>query len=146
TTEDLAAHRTPLGAPIEIWWAGHRILVAPPPSQGVLLAMMLSWLDQLEPGPAEDVEHVSVELVQAAFGLRDRVAEGEALLYERPPAIPDRASRWSGPRSSLHTAGVAVADRNGLVVSSLISLFDDFGSGTFVPEGGFVLNNRAAGF
>jgi gamma-glutamyltranspeptidase/glutathione hydrolase len=27
-----------------------------------------------------------------------------------------------------------------------VSLFDDFGSGTFVPEGGFVLNNRAAGF
>jgi len=32
------------------------------------------------------------------------------------------------------------------VVSSLISVFDDFGSGVFVPELGVVLNNRAAGF
>jgi gamma-glutamyltranspeptidase/glutathione hydrolase len=31
-------------------------------------------------------------------------------------------------------------------VSSLVSVFDDFGSAVFVPEGGFVLNNRAEGF
>ena len=34
----------------------------------------------------------------------------------------------------------------GLCASSLVSVFDDFGSGVFVPEGGFVLHNRAAGF
>jgi gamma-glutamyltranspeptidase/glutathione hydrolase len=145
TSEDLAAHRTLLRPPIELLRAGQRIVVAPPPSQGVLLAVVLSWLDQLASETPED-EHVGVELVQAAFALRDRVAEGEALLGEDRPAIPDRASRRAGPRSYLHTAGVSVADRNGLVVSSLISLFDDFGSGTFVPEGGFVLNNRASGF
>jgi gamma-glutamyltranspeptidase/glutathione hydrolase len=32
------------------------------------------------------------------------------------------------------------------VASSLVSVFDDFGSAVFVPEGGFVLNNRAGGF
>jgi gamma-glutamyltranspeptidase/glutathione hydrolase len=32
------------------------------------------------------------------------------------------------------------------VVSSLSSVFDDFGSAIFVPEAGFTLNNRAAGF
>jgi len=33
-----------------------------------------------------------------------------------------------------------------MVVSSLVSVFDDFGSGVFVPAGGFTLNNRADGF
>ena len=33
-----------------------------------------------------------------------------------------------------------------MVVTSLASVFDDFGSGVFVPEAGFVLNNRAGGF
>jgi gamma-glutamyltranspeptidase/glutathione hydrolase len=59
---------------------------------------------------------------------------------------PEKSSRRAGPRAYLHTAGVAVADSRGQVVSSLISVFDDFGSGVFVPELGIVLNNRAAGF
>jgi gamma-glutamyltranspeptidase/glutathione hydrolase len=35
---------------------------------------------------------------------------------------------------------------SGTVVSMLISVFDDFGSAALVPEGGFVLNDRLAGF
>jgi gamma-glutamyltranspeptidase/glutathione hydrolase len=58
----------------------------------------------------------------------------------------DRASRRGGPRAYLHTAGVAVSDASGMTISSLISVFDSFGSAVFVPEGGFTLNNRAAGF
>jgi gamma-glutamyltranspeptidase/glutathione hydrolase len=46
----------------------------------------------------------------------------------------------------LHTAGVAAADAQGTVVSSLVSVFDDFGSCVFVPELGITLNNRAGGF
>jgi gamma-glutamyltranspeptidase/glutathione hydrolase len=46
----------------------------------------------------------------------------------------------------LHTAGVAAADEDGRVISSLISVFDDFGSCVFVPELGLTLNNRAGGF
>ncbi|WP_203595426.1 gamma-glutamyltransferase [Salipiger sp. PrR002] len=59
---------------------------------------------------------------------------------------PERAPHRGGPRAYLHTAGVACADADGCVVSSLVSVFDDFGSGVYVPEGGFMLNNRAAGF
>lgn len=54
--------------------------------------------------------------------------------------------RRGGPRAYLHTAGVAVADAQGLVASSLVSVFDDFGSCVFVPELGITLNNRAGGF
>jgi gamma-glutamyltranspeptidase/glutathione hydrolase len=124
--------------------------VQPPSSQGVLLAMALQWLDArpdvVEPG-AGQLEHLGVELTEAVFGFRARCArDGAALLHEPLDVDPVRAARRGGPRPYLHTTGVAVADAEGTVVSSLLSVFDDFGAGTFVPEGGFVLNNRGAGF
>jgi gamma-glutamyltranspeptidase/glutathione hydrolase len=41
---------------------------------------------------------------------------------------------------------VEVADADGLVVSALISVFDEFGSATVVPELDLVLNSRLLGF
>ena len=64
----------------------------------------------------------------------------------RLPIDLERASNRGGPRAYLHTAGVACADAQGMVVSSLVSVFDDFGSCVFVPELGITLNNRAGGF
>ncbi|WP_190816548.1 gamma-glutamyltransferase [Saccharopolyspora pogona] len=58
----------------------------------------------------------------------------------------ERATPRTGPRAYLHTAGVATADDNGTIVSSLVSVFDDFGSAIYVPEAEIRLNNRAAGF
>ena len=40
---------------------------------------------------------------------------------------------------------MTAADGDGLVVSMLVSVFHEFGSGVLVPEGGFVLNNRLSG-
>ena len=139
---DLAQHATPVLTPISVAWSGQTVHVQPPMSQGVLLALALSAIEEgsFSGGSAADL----VALIGAVFTHRDDVAEGTALL-ERPlgsaPATPG-----SGPRAYLHTAGVATADQHGMVVSSLVSVFDDFGSAVFVPEGGFVLNNRAGGF
>jgi gamma-glutamyltranspeptidase/glutathione hydrolase len=116
-------------------------------SQGVLLAMAAQWMDR-HAGDAtgEEAEHLLVEATEAAFGFRSDCTLGSRLLDVPLEVDRERAARRGGPRSYLHTAGVAVADRDGQVVSSLLSVFDDFGSGVFVPELGFVLNNRAAGF
>lgn len=144
---DLAAHRTSTPEPLRVPWHGGALVVQPPSSQGVLLAMAASWLEQHDPIPSVPLDHVLVELVDAAFAHRaDVVSRGADLL--RVPLDPDpaRASRRGGARSYLHTAGVAVADADGTVVSSLVSVFDDFGSGVLVPELGIVLANRAAGF
>ena len=144
---DLAAHRTWTPEPINVPWDGGALVVQPPSSQGVLLAMAASWLDRHEPIPPVPRDHLLVELVDSAFAHRaDVVSRGADLLHE--PLDPDlvRASRGGGARAYLHTAGVAVADADGTVVSSLVSVFDDFGSGVFVPELGIVLANRAAGF
>jgi gamma-glutamyltranspeptidase/glutathione hydrolase len=143
---DLAAQETDIRAPVSIDWGGGRVHVQPPMTQGILLAMCLKGLEAQGAVPPERLAHVCAELTDAAFAYRDRAGEGEALLDIALDIDPEKASRRGGARAYLHTAGVAVADAEGFVVSSLISVFDHFGSGVFVPEGGFVLNNRGQGF
>jgi gamma-glutamyltranspeptidase/glutathione hydrolase len=144
TEHDLADHVSAWLDPLTTPWDGGTLLVQPPMSQGVLLAMAARWIDRHGPGQARD--HTAAQAMAAAFAHRSRIASGRALLDEPLQIDHERAShRWAA-RSHLHTAGVATADRTGNVVSSLLSIFDEFGSGVFVPEGGFVLNDRAEGF
>lgn len=151
---DLAAHATDVREPICVGWAGGQVHVQPPISQGVLLAMALNFLEHAHSDPAaaldasEDaaLDHLLVELTEVTFEHRSSCARGAGLLNEPLEVDLERAGRRGGPRGYLHTAGVAAADADGLVASSLISVFDDFGSGVFVPELGITLNNRAAGF
>lgn len=144
--EDLAEHRTLCPPPVSVPWERGTAFVQPPASQGVLLAMALQKVAALlDDGHAVDA-HALIEITTAAFTYRSDCAAGEELLSLPLEVDLVRASRRRGPRAYLHTAGVAVADHDGQVVSSLISVFDDFGSGVFVPELGIVLNNRAAGF
>lgn len=147
---DLGRHTTDIRAPVTVDWDGSRLHVQPPMSQGVLLAMALQHLENAGPDLLEldpdQLAHVLVELTEAAFAHRSACAAGEALLTEPLAVDLERAGHRGGPRAYLHTAGVASADADGLVVGSLISVFDDFGSGVFVPELGCTLNNRAAGF
>jgi gamma-glutamyltranspeptidase/glutathione hydrolase len=147
---DLDASAAQVLDPVSLDFAGWRVHVQPPQSQGVLLAMALNGWERggfaTRPGSDPDRDHLAAELTQAAFGFRDAVGRGAALLAEPLAVDPARASGRGGPRSYLHTAGVAAADAEGGVAVSLVSVFDDFGSGVFVPEGGFVLNNRAGGF
>jgi gamma-glutamyltranspeptidase/glutathione hydrolase len=143
---DLADHLTRGPEPIRVPWDDGQLFVQPPMSQGVLLAMAAGWFEAREELDVGELQHVSVEAVSAAFQHRSSVRDGTALLKLELDVDLQAASNRSGPRGYLHTAGVATADANGIVVSSLVSVFDDFGSGVFVPEGGFVLNNRAEGF
>lgn len=143
---DLADHRTAVGAPLTTSWRGHTVHVQPPVSQGVLLSMVLAAEERQRNLETPQRDHVGVELTESSFAFRDRSCDGAALLDEPLHADIERASRRGGPRAYLHTAGVAVADASGMTISSLISVFDSFGSAVFVPEGGFTLNNRAAGF
>jgi gamma-glutamyltranspeptidase / glutathione hydrolase len=67
-------------------------------------------------------------------------------LQQPLPVDLQKASHRGGPRAYLHTAGVAASDADGRVISSLVSVFDDFGSCVYVPDLGITLNNRAGGF
>jgi gamma-glutamyltranspeptidase/glutathione hydrolase len=144
--EDLAHHATVLAAPIEASWRGQVVLMPPPPSQAVLLGMVLRSWDRGVPTDESLDDHAQIELVKAAFEFRDQIWDRPDLLEVQLDVDARGIAPNAETRPYLHTAAVATADADGNVVSSLVSLFDDFGSGTFVPQGGFVLNNRAAGF
>jgi gamma-glutamyltranspeptidase/glutathione hydrolase len=144
--EDLAAHETVLAAPVETRWDEFTLSTQPPMAQGILLNMSVQALCRLGHRAVPLADHVAVELTNAAFGYRDDVGAGAALLAHELPIDLERASNRGGPRAYLHTAGVACADARGMVISSLVSVFDDFGSCVFVPELGITLNNRAGGF
>ena len=143
---DLAAHETIFATPIETSWGEWRLATQPPMTQGVLLNMAVQAMSRLGDFPATLNDHVAVELTNAAFAYRSNVVEGKALLAHELPIDMDKASHRGGPRAYLHTAGVAAVDADGMVISSLVSVFDDFGSCMFVPELGITMNNRAAGF
>lgn len=143
---DLNAHETVLGQPIETTWGELRIATQPPMSQGVLLNMAVKALSALDRVAAVLNDHVAIEATEAAFAYRDDVAQAEALLDRELSIDTQRSSQRGGPRAYLHTAGVAAADAQGMIVSSLVSVFDDFGSCVFVPELGITLNNRAGSF
>jgi gamma-glutamyltranspeptidase/glutathione hydrolase len=135
-----------LKAPLSLRLGDRMLHVQPPQSQGVLLLMALEGFHRSGFAADAPLAHLGVELTQAAFAFRDEVGRGAALLKEPLSIDPARAQKRGGPRAYLHTAGVAVADAEGNVASSLVSVFDDFGSAVFVPEGGFTLTNRAGGF
>lgn len=143
---DLAAHETVVTAPNRTPFRGCMLMTQPPITQGILLNMSLAALERAAPEAGLAADHAGAELTEAAFAYRARAGEGMALMDEVLSYDPAQALHRGGPRAYLHTAGVACADAEGLVVSSLVSVFDDFGSAVYVPEGGFMLNNRAAGF
>lgn len=144
---DLLRHETEFKPTVSTPWQGGLLHVQPPATQGTLLAMSARWAEQHASGyHGERLDHVLVEATEAAFAHRDSVAVDDSLLALELEVDADIAGHRGGPRAYLHTAGVATADASGMVVSSLVSVFDDFGSGVYVAELGIVLNNRAAGF
>lgn len=143
---DMAAHRTEVASPIETGWGACTLATQPPMTQGVLLSMAAAGFARLDTLSRDLYDHAAIELTEAAFGYRADAGRGRELLEIALPVDLARASLRGGPRAYLHTAGVAVADADGMVISSLVSVFDDFGSAVFVPELGITLNNRAGGF
>lgn len=144
--DDLANHACEIVAPIVTEWSGVKVATQPPMAQGILLNMALAAVEQSGRPTGAAADHAGIELTESSFAYRARVGEGLALLDERLTFDPERALLRGGPRAYLHTAGVAVSDDSGLTVSSLVSVFDDFGSCVYVPECGITLNDRAAGF
>ena len=85
-----------------------------------------------------------------AFAFRDRItqpgADEELMALADGIAIGERASGADHAQGYNHTTSVTTADCDGRVVSMLISVFDSFGCATWVPEGGFFLNDRLLSF
>ena len=146
--DDLAAYAVAAEAPVTGTHASARLAVTPPPSQAALALLALDALRDAPPPRTVAGEHAAIEAIKHAFERREdlRTAGGAERVRARPlAAAPARASDLRGPTAADHTAAVTAADGEGLVVSMLVSVFHEFGSGVLVPEGGFVLNNRLSG-
>jgi gamma-glutamyltranspeptidase/glutathione hydrolase len=149
TTDDLAVHETVVREPVSVAYRDAAVHVQPPSSQAILLAMALAALDREPAAAGAEGAHRAIEAIVAAFARRDEVTstpEDELLEAAAAIELPARASRQVVARAYNHTTAVTAAQPDGLTVSMLISVFDPFGCGTYVPEGGFFLNDRMLGF
>lgn len=149
TIRDLEQYRAILRAPVRGEFGGATIELTPPPSQGILLLLALNQLVQSElDGQRLDLS-AKLEAIQDAFRYRSIVAceDAEELLLAGDPETATSLQPLGGrPRGYNHTAAICVADERAQAVSALVSVFDDFGSATFVPELEIHLNSRLLGF
>lgn len=149
TADDLAAHETVRRAPFCRPFRAAHVHAQPPVSQAVLALMALGALDGIDDTRRHVRAHAGVEAIEAAFQHRAQITAPDAaerLLDAELHVDLGSALRRGGPTAATHTTAVATADPDGLVVSMVVSVFDEFGSATLVPEAGFFLNNRMAGF
>ena len=146
---DFAAHQTVEGPALSARRLGATIWASPPASQAVLTLMALGVLDEEPSTDPTDRVHLAIEAIEAAFAFRAVVADSQGisgLLAKQLVVDRIRAQHRGGPTQQTHTTTVTAADRSGTVVSMVISLYDEFGCATLVPEHGFFLNDRMLGF
>jgi gamma-glutamyltranspeptidase/glutathione hydrolase len=161
---DLAAHRGEWVEPVSVRYRGYDVHELPPNTQGGVVLQVLNLLQGYDLRAmgfgSVDHAHVLVEALKLAW-------EDRADFYADPGTAPPlarllspeyaaarrglidlakaRPTRSAVPHES-HTTYLTVADRDGMMVSLISSLFDGFGSG-IVPDGlGFALQSRGAGF
>jgi len=164
--DDFATAKADYVTPISTDYRGHQLWECPPNGQGVaalLIARILSGFDMADSKLSEaDRIHLLAEATKAAYRQRDALVadpafhplDVAALLSERfVGALRAKISmtRASAPVDfdmPLHrdTAYVAVADRDGNMVSFINSLFYAFGSGIYAARAGVLLQNRGCGF
>ena len=166
TLQDFADQRCTYVEPISVAYRGVELHELPPSNQGIVALMLLRMLERIglpkEPVSVERY-HVQIEAARLAFAMRDAfVADPdmakvpvEHMLSDA--VIADLASRVDcrrrrddlGPLPQppgSDTVYFAIVDEQGMAVSFINSLYDDFGSGIVTAKTGVVLHNRGKGF
>jgi gamma-glutamyltranspeptidase/glutathione hydrolase len=166
TPDDLATARADYVTPLGADYRGHRLIECPPNGQGIaalLMARILEGFDMADTKLSEaDRIHLLAEATKAAYRQRDAlVADPEFCPFDVEALLSDQMVKALRAKISLacasepvafdmplhrDTAYVAVADRDGNMVSFINSLFHAFGSGIYAPRSGVLLQNRGAGF
>jgi gamma-glutamyltranspeptidase/glutathione hydrolase len=166
TLDDFTAQRAGYVAPISVAYRGVELCELPPSNQGIVALMVLRMLERigLPPDPVSvERYHVQLEAARLAFAMRDTfVADPEMadvpvehllsdVVIDDLAARVDRRRRREdlGPLPQppgSDTVYFAIVDENGMAVSFINSLYDDFGSGIVTSRTGVVLHNRGKGF
>lgn len=157
---DLQQHTGEEADPLAISWHGYEIYETPLPTPGVVVLEALAMLEKDPFGPdwreSPELVHRVIEALRLAFqDRRDHlgdprlVAASAEQLLER--SWIERRERLIGPRALTipttfqegDTTSFVAADDTGLTISFIHSLALQFGSGVYVEDGGFFLNNRS---
>ena len=162
---DLASVKSDWVAPLSTVYRGHEIYALPPNGQGAALLQILNLMSEAPPPSRRDDAawwHWFIEAKKLAFADRARY-------YADPAFTPGPIAELIAPAYAAKRAGLinplqaaadfppgllpgtdttyfCAADDEGLVVSCIQSIFNAFGSTVVVPEGGFALHSRGAGF
>ena len=160
--EDLGAYQAIERAPLSVEVAGARVFNAPPPTQGLASLIILALFARLGVARAESFEHIHglVEATKRAFLVRDKVVcdfehvpadlafllsaaqlDAEAARIDMRQALP-----WPQRAKPGDTIWLGAADKSGLMVSYIQSIFFEFGSGVVSPATGVLMQNRGASF
>lgn len=141
------------------------IVELPPNGQGAAALLMAAILERfdlsaMDPFGAERI-HLEAEAAKLAYGARNRLIGdpmgqdwqtmlGGDMAAELAAQVDmDRAGAFGpGIAGAPHndTIYLCVADRSGMVVSLIYSIFHSFGSGLAGARSGVLLQNRGAGF
>jgi gamma-glutamyltranspeptidase/glutathione hydrolase len=143
--EDLDAVQARLVTPLELTYAGHRVLELPPPTQGIAALEGLALLERTDGTLSDQILCCRLALEDAMAAVRDGEDAGHLLDPSRLDArYRDRPAAVTEPPGG--TVYLCAVDEDGMAVSLVQSLFLRFGSGVVAPGTGIVLNNRAACF
>jgi len=160
---DFAAHSAEWVEPLRLTYRGVEVCQVPPNSQGIVLLDILGMLDGFDLAAHDTAEriHHLVERKKLAFADRDALvadpASGEVdasrmldPAWARQQVASIQARRAQPAAGAVPATGdtiyLCAADRDGLVVSLIQSLYAAFGSGVHVPGTGITLHNRGFGF
>jgi gamma-glutamyltranspeptidase/glutathione hydrolase len=170
TLDDFAAQRASYVEPISVSYRGVDLWELPPSNQGIVALMVLKMLERTGlPDDPVSVErhHVQLEAARLAFAMRDAFVADPDMAPDRAnvpvehlisdAVIDELAARVDRKRrrgdlgplpqpAGSDTVYLAVVDENGMAVSFINSLYDEFGSGIVTRKTGVVLHNRGKGF
>lgn len=163
--EDLATHCSEWVESIRLRYLGLDVIELPPSTQGVTALELLAIAERLRlPALWSDPVRVHLLAEATAIAMADRdqfVADPEftdvpvarLLAADRAREIADQIVSGRRPPAAPvgspalgDTVHIAVADRDGNLVSLSQSLFDAFGSGVYAESAGVLLHDRGAAF
>ena len=162
TRADLEKFHASVAEPLSVAIAAGTLFNTPPPTQGLASLIILALFDRLRVASPESFEHIHglVEATKRAFRVRERVVtdpdkidgnlahflDAKFLDSEAAKIDARKAARWPAPHREGDTVWMGAADRSGLVVSYIQSLYWEFGSGCVLPSTGILMQNRGSSF
>jgi gamma-glutamyltranspeptidase/glutathione hydrolase len=162
TRADLEGYAAKIADPLSVKISAGTLYNTPLPTQGLASLMILALYDRLNVKEPEGFAHIHglVEATKRAFIVRNRIVTDPAFPPEPPASFLEakfldadvrnidakRAAPWPHPPKKGDTIWMGAADKSGLVVSYIQSIFWEFGSGCVLPKTGVLMQNRGASF